>query len=56
MIIKTNAKLHKNSNIKAVKQVIWALTEKAGLNRFNLITTLSGSSEKANSTATTEEQ
>lgn len=54
--MKVAIKGDKNSNIKAVKQVIWALTEKAGLNRFNLITTLSGSSEKANSTATTEEQ
>ena len=54
--MKVAIKGDENSNIKAVKQVIWALTEKAGLNRFNLITTLSGSSEKANSTATTEEQ
>ncbi len=43
------------SNIKAVKQVIWALTEKAGLNRFNLITTLAGSSEKSTTTETTEQ-
>ena len=55
-MMKVAIKGDKNSNIKAVKQVIWALTEKAGLNRFNLITTLAGSSEKANSTATTEEQ
>ncbi|MFM6983425.1 MAG: ExbD/TolR family protein [Chitinophagaceae bacterium] len=51
--MKVAIKGDKFSNIKAVKQVIWALTEKAGLNRFNLITTLAGSSEKT--TTTTEE-
>ncbi len=43
----------KTSNIKAVKQVMYALTEKVGVNKFNLITTLSGSSQKQ---VTTEEQ
>lgn len=53
-MMKVAIKGDKNSNIKAVKQVIWALTEKAGLNRFNLITTLAGSSEKSTTTETTE--
>jgi len=54
-LMKVAIKGDKNSNIKAVKQVIWALTEKAGLNRFNLITTLAGSSEKSTTTETTEQ-
>jgi biopolymer transport protein ExbD len=44
--MKVAVKGDKNSNIKAIKQVIYALTEKADIHKFNLITTLSGNSQK----------
>lgn len=44
--MKVAVKGDKTSNIKAIKQVIYALTEKADIHKFNLITTLSGSSQK----------
>jgi biopolymer transport protein ExbD len=43
--MKVAVKGDKESNIKAIKQVIYALTEKADVHKFNLITTLSGSSQ-----------
>lgn len=36
----------RHSNIKAIKKVMNALTERVGVNKFNLITTLAGNSEK----------
>ena len=36
----------RHSNIKAIKEVMNALTERVGVNKFNLITTLAGNSEK----------
>jgi biopolymer transport protein ExbD len=44
--MKVAVKGDKDSNIKAIKQIIYALTEKADIHKFNLITTLSGSSQK----------
>lgn len=51
--LKIAVKGDKNSDIKAIKQVIYALTQKAQVYKFNLITTLSGSSKEKN--VTTEE-
>jgi biopolymer transport protein ExbD len=34
------------SNIKAIKEVMTALTERVGVNKFNLITTLAGNADK----------
>ncbi|MDI1234504.1 MAG: biopolymer transporter ExbD [bacterium] len=48
--MKVAIKGDKTSSIKAIKQVIYALTEKADIHKFNLITTLSGNS----ATTTTE--
>ena len=48
--MKVAIKGDKVSNIKSIKKVIYALTEKADIHKFNLITTLSG-----NSVATTNE-
>ena len=42
--MKVAIKGDKVSNIKAIKKVIYALTERADIHKFNLITTLSGSS------------
>lgn len=50
--MKVAVKGDKTSNIKAIKQVIYALTEKADVHKFNLITTLSGSSQKTSSVET----
>ncbi len=44
--MKVAVKGDKTTNIKAIKQVIYALTERADIHKFNLITTLSGSSQK----------
>ncbi|MES2616884.1 MAG: biopolymer transporter ExbD [Bacteroidota bacterium] len=51
--LKIAVKGDKNSNIKSIKQVIYALTQKSQVYKFNLITTLSGSSKEKN--VTTEE-
>ncbi len=51
--MKVAVKGDKASNIKAIKKVIYALTEKADIHKFNLITTLSGSSSN-NSTEPAE--
>ncbi len=51
--INISIKGDKTTNIKAFKEVVTALTEKALKNRFSLITTLSGSSQRE--TVTTEE-
>jgi len=34
------------SNIKAIKEVMTALTDRVGVNKFNLITTLAGNADK----------
>lgn len=44
--MKVAVKGDKDSNIKAIKKVIYALTEIADVHKFNLITTLSGNSQK----------
>lgn len=44
--MKIAVKGDKDSNIKAIKKVIYALTEVADVHKFNLITTLSGNSQK----------
>jgi hypothetical protein len=36
----------RNSNIKAIKQVMTALTDKVNVQKFNLITTLAGNAQK----------
>ncbi len=48
--MKVAVKGDKDCNIKAIKQVIYALTERADVHKFNLITTLSGSSQRVEST------
>lgn len=52
--MKVAIKGDKVSNIKAIKKVIYALTEKADIHKFNLITTLSGSSAATTTTEPTE--
>jgi hypothetical protein len=53
--MKVAIKGDKNSSITAIKDVIATLTERANVMRFNLITTLSGSSQKQTSEATEPE-
>lgn len=53
--MKVAIKGDKNSDITAIKDVIATLTERANVMRFNLITTLSGSSQKQTSEATEPE-
>lgn len=53
-MMKIAIKGDRNSNIKAVKQVISALTDKVNVNKINLITTLAGSSKPQESTEATQ--
>jgi biopolymer transport protein ExbD len=53
--MKVAIKGDKNSDITAIKDVIATLTERAGVMRFNLITTLSGNSQQQTSEATEPE-
>lgn len=48
--LKISVKGDKNSSIVAIKQVMRTLTEKAGIHTFNVITTLAGNSQRANTT------
>lgn len=53
--LKIAIKGDKTSNIKAIKEVITALTQRANVYKFNLITTLSGSSKDKTATEGTTE-